>query len=98
MAVRSNYLIGHIDGRKSIVEGGPRRKGGSMSVRFSQRDHGSISETVHVVGGMIGDNTVQTIVWVRASESEGWRKVADIRSPYNDGLRAHDCVLDQTED
>lgn len=38
--MRNFYLTADIDGRKTLLTGGPRAKGGEMSVEIRQRDNG----------------------------------------------------------
>lgn len=40
MAVRNFYLKANIDGRKTMLKGGPRKKDGWMEVEILQRDKG----------------------------------------------------------
>lgn len=40
MAMRNFYLTADIDGRKTLLTGGPAAKQGEMTVTIRQRDHG----------------------------------------------------------
>lgn len=48
MALRNFWLTASIDGRKTLLEGGPVSKDGGMTIRVLQRDDGSKVETVVV--------------------------------------------------
>lgn len=48
MAVRNFWLEANINGYKSKVQGGPRRKEDGMEVTIYQRDNGEISTAFHV--------------------------------------------------
>lgn len=41
MALRNFYLTADIDGRETLLTGGPRAKNGMMTVEIRQRDDGS---------------------------------------------------------
>lgn len=46
MAVRNFYVEANIDGRQTILGGGPKSKTGEMSVRLYQRDDGAITDAL----------------------------------------------------
>lgn len=49
MAVRSFYISAYIDGRKTLLEGGPKRGDGGTSIAIYQRDEGSITSPYKVI-------------------------------------------------
>ena len=48
MAVRNFYVEANIDGRGTLLGGGPRNKQGDMTVRLYQRDEGAITEVLMI--------------------------------------------------
>ncbi len=48
MALRNFWVTASIDGRKTMLEGGPQSKDGGMTIRVLQRDDGSKAEAVVV--------------------------------------------------
>ena len=44
MAVRNFYVEANIDGRQTLLGGGPASKTGEMTVRLYQRDAGEIAD------------------------------------------------------
>ena len=49
MAVRNFYVDADIDGRETILGGGPRNKQGGMTVKIFQRVEGGISHPIKIV-------------------------------------------------
>ena len=49
MAVRNFYVEADIDGRQTMLGGGPARKDGGMTVNLYQRVDGGISDPVKIV-------------------------------------------------
>jgi hypothetical protein len=62
MAVRNFYLEADVEGRKTKLRGGPARKDGSMTVTLTQRDEGSIKDTVEIICLTRADGTLMTTV------------------------------------
>lgn len=73
MAVRNFWIEVDIDGRKTPLCGGPRRKDGGMDVSLYQRDEGNVELALHI--RCFERNGKLTIVVYSGEE-----KVADIRS------------------
>lgn len=48
MAVRNFWVEANIDGRETLLGGGPRAKDGGMSVNIYQRDDGSILRAINI--------------------------------------------------
>ena len=48
MAVRNFYVSCDIDGRSTLLEGGPRNNAGGMTAKFTQREDGSIVNALTV--------------------------------------------------
>lgn len=48
MAVRNFWVDADIDGRETVLSGGPRAKDGGMSVIVKQRDEGSIVTVLRI--------------------------------------------------
>ncbi len=48
MALRNFWVTASIDGRKTLLEGGPRSKDGGMTIRVYQRDDGGKTEAAVV--------------------------------------------------
>lgn len=55
MAVRNFWLTCEIDGAKSLLEGGPRAKGGGFNLEIRQRAEGRPLLVLRVVGSVEGD-------------------------------------------
>lgn len=49
MAVRPFYISSNIDGRKTLLEGGPKSGEGSITTTIYQRDKGSITDPYKVI-------------------------------------------------
>lgn len=61
MAVRNFYIEADIDGRQTMLGGGPRAKDGGMDVTIYQRDEGGIKRVLTVTCRVRGDKLV---TWV----------------------------------
>lgn len=48
MALRNFWVTANIDGRETLLEGGPRAKDGGLTVKVLQRDDGEKKEVVKV--------------------------------------------------
>ena len=48
MAVRNFWIDVDVDGRETMLSGGPRAKDGGMSVILKQRDEGSITTALRI--------------------------------------------------
>lgn len=46
MAVRNFYVEANIDGRQTMLGGGPRARDGEMTVRLYQRSEGEITDAL----------------------------------------------------
>ena len=49
MAVRNFWVDADIDGRATMLSGGPRAKDGGMTIRIRQRDNGGIFTAMKVM-------------------------------------------------
>ena len=48
MAVRNFWIDAYIDGRQTVLSGGPKNKEGGMEVCIYQREEGGIISAVHI--------------------------------------------------
>ena len=48
MAVRNFWIDADVDGRETMLSGGPRAKTGGMTIRVKQRKNGFVSNSVSV--------------------------------------------------
>ena len=48
MAVRNFWIEADIDGKETILKGGPRSKTGGMRIVVNQRDNGQIKEALRI--------------------------------------------------
>ena len=48
MAVRNFWIEASIEGRASLLQGGPRAKDGGMNITLYQRDNGFVAKAVHI--------------------------------------------------
>lgn len=48
MAVRNFWVEAFIDGRETVLGGGPRSRTGEMTVRIYQRDEGGIADAYRI--------------------------------------------------
>lgn len=48
MSVRNFWVEVVIDGRKTVLSGGPRSKTGGMNIRIYQRDKGTITQPIYI--------------------------------------------------
>lgn len=62
MAVRNFWIDADIDGRKTMLSGGPRAKDGGMLVNIYQRDDGGIHRALRIECMECGDGTLKTVV------------------------------------
>lgn len=60
--VRNFYVKGTIDGRKTILSGGPGRKDGGMILNLTQRNNGCIEKCASVECFVDG-NELKTIIY-----------------------------------
>lgn len=49
MAVRNFWIDADVDGRETMLSGGPRAKDGGMTIRVKQRSNGCIANSINVV-------------------------------------------------
>lgn len=77
MAVRNFWIDGYIDGRQTVLSGGPKSKDGGMSVDIFQRDDGGIRAAVTIRCHEFGGRLV-TVVKARVPCNNGYelREVA----------------------
>jgi hypothetical protein len=61
MAVRNFWIDADIEGRQTILSGGPRAKDGGMEVTLYQRNDGSIEKVLRIVCRACGDELVTDI-------------------------------------
>lgn len=61
MAVRNFWIDADIDGRQTMLSGGPRSKDGGMEVNIYQRNDGGIHHTVKVNCRANGDNLITDV-------------------------------------
>ncbi len=59
--VRNFWIDGYIDGRQTVLSGGPKNKEGGMAVNIFQRDEGGIEEAVCIRCGEINGRLVTTV-------------------------------------
>ena len=60
--VRNFYIKGSIDGRKTVLSGGPSRKDGGMTLNLTQRDEGSIEKCATIECFAEGDG-LKTVIY-----------------------------------
>ena len=62
MATRNFWIDADIDGRATMLSGGPRNKSGGMEVRIYQRETGGIVTAAQIFCTATGDKLV-TEIW-----------------------------------
>lgn len=62
MAVRNFYIKGQIDGRSTLLAGGPANKLGGMGLTLFQRDEGSIAIAFEIECFVANDGRLVTVV------------------------------------
>ena len=62
MAVRNFWIEADIDGRQTVLAGGPRSKDGGMTITIYQRKDGGITEAVKIRCEARGDELRTEIV------------------------------------
>ena len=60
--VRNFYIKGSIDGRKTVLSGGPSRKDGGMVLCLTQRNEGSIEKCAIIECFADGDG-LKTVIY-----------------------------------
>lgn len=58
--VRNFWIEIEIDGRKTRFGGGPSSPDGGFTLTVKQRNHGRVTDALHVVGTADDDGTLQT--------------------------------------
>lgn len=69
MAVRNFWIEADIDGRQTIMEGGPRRADGGFKLTIYQRENGGITTAAHIEGKVGYDD--QLILMYDIGEKHG---------------------------
>lgn len=66
MSVRPFYISADIEGRKTELTGGPRRKDGYMNIEITQRDEGAITTafTIRCILRLIKKLSVKLLSYV----------------------------------
>lgn len=59
--VRNFWVDGYIDGRQTVLAGGPKSKDGGMGINIFQRDEGGIEEAVCIRCWEIGGKLITTV-------------------------------------
>lgn len=67
MAVRNFWIDAGIDGRATVLSGGPRGKQDGMDVTIYQREEGGIEIAVQIFCRASGEK-LRTQVWVRGEK------------------------------
>lgn len=62
MAVRNFYIEADIDGRQTILSGGPARKDGGMRITITQRDDGAIRRAFTIACREYGGELQTTVI------------------------------------
>lgn len=60
--VRNFYIKGNIDGRRTVLSGGPSRKDGGMELLLTQRNEGSIEKCASIKCFADGED-LKTIIY-----------------------------------
>lgn len=63
MAVRNFWLEGNIDGRNTVLTGGPKNKEGGMFINIKQRDNGEITCPIKVECSADSEGNLTTTVY-----------------------------------
>lgn len=61
MIIRNFWIDADIDGRQTMLSGGPRSKNGGMDITIYQRDEGSIETAVRIRCREIGGRLVTEV-------------------------------------
>jgi len=62
MAVRNFWIKADIDGRKTMLEGGPQRKDGGFSLTIFMRGEGGITKPLEIMGQADRDGRLELYV------------------------------------
>ena len=68
MAVRNFWIEAYIDGRKTVLSGGPQSKDGGMRIVIKQRSNGGIKTAYKIECYADSDGTLYTDV-IKADDS-----------------------------
>lgn len=89
MAVRNFWIRADIDGRKTVLAGGPRSRDGGFDLTISQRDGGAIVEPVEIRGRAHADGSLDLTIGL-----DDWSSIAGRIEPIwsNVGKDARELV------
>lgn len=63
MAVRNFWIEGSIDGRNTVLAGGPQSKEGGLEVIIKQREDGGITAPIEVICRAAAEGNLTTTVY-----------------------------------
>ena len=69
MAVRNFWIEANIDGRETMLAGGPKNKSGGMYVNIYQRDDGGIVHAVSIICQEDGKGNLVTKIYDNINQS-----------------------------
>jgi len=71
MAVQNFHVMAKIDGRDTVLRGGPRNKDGGMDITVLMRDEGEKVEAVSILCRVFGDDKEGRILQVTVQDTDG---------------------------
>ena len=66
--VRNFWIEAKIDGRNTALSGGPQRKDGGFGLTIYQRDNGSITRALNIMGRVKDDGSIVLSAWNGSNE------------------------------
>jgi len=66
--VRNFYMESQVDGRKTLITGGPRTKDGGMVITLYQKEKGESVEILDVSSSVLPNGKLRTIIRMKGVE------------------------------
>ena len=66
--MRNFYMEAKVDGRKTLLKGGPRNKDGGMFITFYQKEKGESVEVLKVVSSVLPNGNLRTAIHMKGFE------------------------------
>lgn len=68
--MRNFYMKSMIDGRRTLLTGGPRSKNGGMFITLYQKEKGESVEILSVVSTVLPNGKLKTVIRMKGVEPE----------------------------
>ena len=68
--MRNFYMESQVDGRKTLITGGPRTKDGGMVITLYQKEKGESVEILDVISSVLPNGKLKTVIWMKGVEPQ----------------------------